>query len=376
MSSFDVTFLGSSGGPLEGTTCGILLKPTNITYLQILQDPSRQDCLLCIDAGAGLSSLTEIIYNEVLLDKQCSKLSGIFYKGSMEKIQDYYNVVSSKPFACLANSLISSPFKISQLIFNSVKSYLITHPHLDHIAALVINSAGFTQANPRSIYGSYFTTKSLQEYIFNGIIWPNMPDFNLVHLNPKVYNEEFHVNNNNYTVTMFELTHGRISSGNPSNCEDRYQSSAFLITYNITSESILIFGDFESDTVSKLNTNANIWHLISPLIITGKLSTIILECSSHSNSDSELHGHLRPDHLIHELKQLELECLKWPDSSSSPLKDFNIIVNHVKEPILENDQQEIIDPRKAVLESLNQLNEAEGLGVKFSIALSGVSYTV
>lgn len=374
--SFEITFLGSSGGPLEGTTCAILIKPSDTTYHEILQDPSRLDRLLCIDAGAGLSSLTEIIYNEVYLNQPCSKLTKIYYNDSMPNIEDYCSTTTTTPFACLADSLISLPFKISQLIFSCIKSYLITHPHLDHISALVINSAGFSQANPRSIYGSNTTMRSLQKYIFNGIIWPNMPEFKLVHLNPQLYNEEFNVNNNQYTITMFELSHGKIASGNPANCQHQYQSSAFLITYNPTAVSVLIFGDFESDMVSKLNTNGNIWRLIAPMIIAGKLSTIILECSNHSGLDSELYGHLRPDHLIYELKQLRLECLKWPGSSPIPLKDFNILVNHVKEPILEHDQQQIIDPRKSILEHLNEMNEIEGLGIKFSIALSGVTYTV
>jgi len=373
--SFHITFLGSSGGPLEGTTCSILIKPAHISYSEIITSRIR-DQLLCIDAGAGLSLLTEIIHNELTHAKPYSKLTHMYYSDSFYSLDSYSKAPFVTPFANL-HGVSSAPLEIAQLISHSMKSFLISHAHLDHVAALVINSSSYNRENPRNVFGSGCTISALQKYIFNGIIWPNLPKFSLINLLPRQYNQQFAINNDNYTVTMFELSHGKILSGDPKNCDEFYQSSAFLITYSLTSTSILVFGDFESDVVSKLNNNYRIWFDIAPLIISGNLSTIILECANHScSSESELYGHLRPDHLIYEMKQLNMLCLKWPNCPEVPLKDFHIIVNHVKEPILEHGEVEILDPRRSIIEELDRMNEIEGLGIKFSIALSGVSYVV
>ena len=73
--SFEITFLGASGGPLEGNTCSLLLKSTNMSYSELLELETDVDSnphtyktnseeILCIDAGSGMGKLTEIIYQE------------------------------------------------------------------------------------------------------------------------------------------------------------------------------------------------------------------------------------------------------------------------------------------------------------------------
>lgn len=62
--SFEITFLGSSGGPVEGTTCSIMIKPRKVSYQDILTKKLYHQ-LITIDAGSGLAQLTETIYNEI-----------------------------------------------------------------------------------------------------------------------------------------------------------------------------------------------------------------------------------------------------------------------------------------------------------------------
>lgn len=70
--SFEITFLGSSGGPVEGTTCSIMIKPRKVSYQDILTKKLYHQ-LITIDAGSGLAQLTETIYNEIHTQQPTSK---------------------------------------------------------------------------------------------------------------------------------------------------------------------------------------------------------------------------------------------------------------------------------------------------------------
>ena len=59
---------------------------------------------------------------------------------------------------------------------------------------------------------------------------------------------------------------------------------------------------------------------------------------------------MTPKVLIYELKQLEHECKQLDTATTSteqPLLGLNVIVNHVKEPIADpNQESQLHDPRK------------------------------
>lgn len=66
----------------------------------------------------------------------------------------------------------------AQHIVSMVDSYLITHPHLDHIAGFVINTAGPPGARPKKLAGLPETIHAFKTHIFNNVIWPNLSDEN------------------------------------------------------------------------------------------------------------------------------------------------------------------------------------------------------
>ncbi|CAK7892005.1 3',5'-cyclic-nucleotide phosphodiesterase 1 [[Candida] anglica] len=386
---FDLTFLGASGGPVEGTTCSLLIKPSHIDYNAILSQDLK-DQLLCVDAGSGLHQLSEAIYQEKALETAKSSLLSLY--DDTLPLQDYVKSEVVVPFAGLYHPKCPTPFSLAWKVLSMINNYLITHPHLDHVAALALNSAGFDPTEPtKTVIGSDYTLGALQKYIFNGIIWPNMPSFDVLSLSPREFWLPFNVGDH-YKVTMLDLSHGKINFGhqaeqqlttkltsghdNPSSpytSDDTYISSAFLIEYLPGNGSVLVFGDFESDSVSKQSRNLRIWSSISPLIINHTLRALVLECSmctSSSNSE-KLYGHLMPLHLIKELQTLESQCKHLDPTISQPLNGLQIIVNHVKES-----PHGIHDPRRRVLQSLDTMNEEHGLGVKFSIALGGVTIRV
>src|SRR5712672_2542242 len=59
----------------------------------------------------------------------------------------------------------------TQILRNRVKGYLISHPHLDHVAGLIINSPDDTA---KTIYGMSYTLKVLEEKYFTWSAWANL----------------------------------------------------------------------------------------------------------------------------------------------------------------------------------------------------------
>jgi cAMP phosphodiesterase len=58
-----------------------------------------------------------------------------------------------------------------------VSTYLITHPHLDHLSGLVINTAAFhNTSRPKRLAALPFTVNAIKTHIFNNIVWPNLTD--------------------------------------------------------------------------------------------------------------------------------------------------------------------------------------------------------
>jgi cAMP phosphodiesterase len=58
-----------------------------------------------------------------------------------------------------------------------VSTYLITHPHLDHLSGFVINTAAFhNTSRPKRLAALPFTVAAIKTHIFNNIVWPNLTD--------------------------------------------------------------------------------------------------------------------------------------------------------------------------------------------------------
>jgi cAMP phosphodiesterase len=63
------------------------------------------------------------------------------------------------------------------IVREHVSTYLITHPHLDHVSGFVINTAAFhNTSRPKRLAALPFTVNAIKTHIFNNIIWPNLTD--------------------------------------------------------------------------------------------------------------------------------------------------------------------------------------------------------
>lgn len=408
-SRFHLTVLGCSGGPLDNQTCGYLLKSSSILYSDLLST-STYNRILCVDAGSGLSSVNEIILNELYNFLSKEPQSSPYYRllnsysCNPRRISEYTSCLII-PFGVKFSSGSSSYVKACQLL-DLANKYLLTHPHLDHIAALIVNSAGFlkfgvvtTESNEesmaeqdyllRQIFCNEFTIDALRKHIFNGIIWPNLE----CSKNGKLLNFEklesyeqsslgnfpkksstFRKINDDFEVVMFDSHHGIISDGSTSQLEGHtYPSSAFLLRLASagTPSYLLIFGDLEPHS----KQNSVVWSFVAPLIANQLLSGILVECSTTNKpSSTPLFGHLTPELLISELNLLadQVDAIQLSiNPSKRRLEGLQVLITHIKEDCNIGDK---VDPRWEILTQLKSLNKKYQLGCEFTVVFPGLTY--
>ena len=198
---------------------------------------------------------------------------------------------------------------------NDIKGYLISHPHLDHVAGLIINSPADTNKN---IYGTASCLNVLQKDYFTWESWPNFADagdkpfLNKYHYKTLEPLKETMLSNTSMTVRAFKLSHSY-----------PYESSAFLI--NNHENFILYLGDTGADTVEKTHDLYELWQYCSPLIKTKKLKAIFIEISfENEQPEKHLFGHLTPRLLMNEMNVLSNLC------GIENLKEVPVVITHIK----------------------------------------------
>lgn len=237
-------------------------------------------------------------------------------------------------------------------ILQNARAYLISHAHLDHISAMVINSP---DDSPKAIMGTPTTLKNLQEHVFNWKIWPNFGDAGPEpHLGQYSYIElvddtASSIPETSMTVEALELAHDYPGT-----------STAFLVEHQ--GNYILLCGDTGPDEVEGTDHLYRLWQRITPLIQEGSLRGIFLEISYTSDRpDDLLFGHLTPHWMMVELRRLA-EMVD-PDNPEDALEGLRVVVTHIKPKFVHSPST-----RHTVEKELLQLND---LGIHFIIPYQG-----
>lgn len=204
---------------------------------------------------------------------------------------------------------------VKKVLRQYIKGYLISHPHLDHVAGLIINSPDDTA---KSIYGMPYTIKVLEEKYFTWAGWANFGDegdapvLKKYHYAAMQAGKEIPLTGTTMTATAFPLSHG-----------EPYQSSAFLIRNG--DACLLYLGDTGADTIEHAGRLGALWQVAGPLIRTGQLKAIFIETSfPDSQPEKTLFGHLTPRLLMDELNRLA------GVAGTKTLNDFPIVITHRK----------------------------------------------
>lgn len=203
----------------------------------------------------------------------------------------------------------------SDVLKKDIKGYLISHPHLDHVAGLIINSPDDSSKN---IYALPFCINTIEEKYFSWKSWANFGDEGEKPLLKKYHyvnlseDSETVLSNTKMFVRAFELSHG-----NP------YKSTAFLVRYD--SSYVLYLGDTGADTIEHSNKLQLLWNYVAPLIQRNQLKGIFIEVSfPDAQPLNKLFGHLTPALLMNEMKTLSTL------SGTSALKKVPVIITHIK----------------------------------------------
>jgi cAMP phosphodiesterase len=147
---------GSGGGPLENNTSSFLVRSLAAKW--------QRGSLVSVDAGVHLAPILKILQETQPPDLASLPLPHVLQDG---------------PFAGLE---LESPHAIKNaaaINLDLLETFLITHPHLDHISALVVNTSALP-GGPRAkkVAGLPMTIEALKNHVFNNVLWPNLSDEN------------------------------------------------------------------------------------------------------------------------------------------------------------------------------------------------------
>lgn len=275
----------------------LLLAPINL-FAQQVTIPSFKVIPLGVKGGSDESNLSSYMIAPATSDKYVCLDAGTIYT-SIEK--------------AVKVGLFKT--KSEQVLKNNIKGYLISHPHLDHLAGLILNAPDDTAKN---IYALPFCIDIMKEKYFNWKSWANFanegdkPTLNKYTYNYLTEGNEKAIEETGMYVTAFSLSHS-----NPS------LSTAFLIRSD--SSYILYLGDTGADENEKSDKLHLLWKQVAPLVISKKLKAIFIEVSFYNQQlPKQLFGHLTPNFLMQEMTNLAALTGK------EALKNFNLVITHIK----------------------------------------------
>ena len=196
-----------------------------------------------------------------------------------------------------------------------IAAYFISHPHLDHVAGLVMNAPADTN---KTVYALPFCNNAMLQHYFSWDTWANftdsgaLPQLHKYHLSALSPGKEIPVPGSALSVTAYPLSHAA-----------PHESTAFLVRQG--EDYLLYFGDTGADKIEHSDRMRKVWQTIVPLVRNRKLKGILLEVSfPNSQPDNLLFGHLTPHWLNRELAVLDSLC------GHHALKNLPLIVTHIK----------------------------------------------
>lgn len=350
---------GAGGGPNEDNVTGLLVRSTSRQW--------TRDSILAVDAGVHLAAIIKIFEEHLpqaaVRTQKNNSAAPTPYGGDTPTTSND----SGKPKL----SMITGPFTNLELPHETAKAnatyvfrclistFLITHPHLDHVAGFAINTAALQQTLRRKRVAALPSTiEAIKEHIFNGIIWPNLSDEGdgavgfvsydrlvdggnvalgdgegrgyievcdglavkgwsvshgecMSHNHKASYSSEstevgyspyYSRRSSRKDISSGSMDSGRSQTFAPVSEKKAYDSAAYFLRDEHTGKEILIFGDVEPDSVSLNPRTARVWQDAAAKLSAGLLTGILIECSyDDSQPDSMLFGHLTPRHLVVEL---------------------------------------------------------------------------
>ena len=184
----------AGGGPSEDNVTGFLVRSCATKW--------SKNSVLAVDAGSHLASICRILEADFPKTSHAStefqayrrqSWNGTLFQTAMgitspsddasdcssrpDTPEPHITVLTSGPFAGLRFPHDSARANAAHVVRECVSTYLITHPHLDHLSGFIINTAAFhNTSRPKKLAGLPSTVNAIKLHLFNDIIWPNLTD--------------------------------------------------------------------------------------------------------------------------------------------------------------------------------------------------------
>jgi cAMP phosphodiesterase len=121
--------------------------------------------VIAVDAGAHLASIIRILELDMPVNSEKLPPKG------------HETILSRGPFAGVRFPHISAKANGLFVLRELLHSFLITHPHLDHISAMGINTPALEYGREaKAIVALPHCIEAIKTHIFNDSIWPNLSD--------------------------------------------------------------------------------------------------------------------------------------------------------------------------------------------------------
>lgn len=126
-----------------------------------------------MDAGVHLSAIVDILsshppysapepFQDFIVDDEGSETSPDLATDEPAPV-----VLKEGPFSGLQLPMKTKEANAGYITRNLVDTFLITHPHLDHISGFVVNTAGLGGTRPKRLAGLPNTVEAFKDHIFN-----------------------------------------------------------------------------------------------------------------------------------------------------------------------------------------------------------------
>lgn len=150
---------GATGGPCEDNVTGLLVRAPQAEW--------RKGSVIAVDAGAHLASIVRLLERDMPRSSQKIPEAG------------HTTILKNGPFAGIKFPQISAKANALYIFRELLHSVLITHPHLDHLSAIAINTPALEYGKEaKAIVALPPTITAIKDHIFNDWIWPNLSDEN------------------------------------------------------------------------------------------------------------------------------------------------------------------------------------------------------
>lgn len=142
---------GPTGGPREDSVTGILVRSASLNW--------SPGSVIAVDAGTLLAGVIRLL------------------KLHAPQTKNGQSVMTKGPFKGLELPHKTAEANAAYFFREIIGAVFITHPHLDHISGLAINTPILEAGNgPKPVAALPSVLSAIKNHLFNDVIWPNLSD--------------------------------------------------------------------------------------------------------------------------------------------------------------------------------------------------------